>query len=507
MSKITALPSPAIEEDDSPSVPEDWTWPMAPQVIEIYDKYSDTSSILRLADPQWVVFNKGAPSTICFADGNRGLLQRKLVLLTQSQAAPGTLRRFAATLVHHWAELARILGTPPHQLREAWRRHSTKSQQTATFKAVLKLACQAQVGHWSPQHAALVASLDTLANARVRRRVQAVESRQNLIGAAHQAEIVQCLDRAAEMGNLSQIQMEGAVTLALMFQHGMRPVQVLCLNVEHVRYFTDISGNSTCIVSFHAAKQRKRDPWEIARQVKPEWVPLIKRLHANATGQGRRRLFTTSAPALLWYRVRSLFHSFGMELKCSALALRHSAAQALADAGHSRHSIQSFLGHAMDATARVYIKASLHQASLINTALGASKLYGSILSIADRTFVSVEEMQAASEDGQIGAVVGERLVAGVGLCAAGQNTCIYNPVTSCYGCRKFLPARNRAAHLEAIAGMREQVAAFIRMGLPEGNLSYRQLTSALRISVKVISGFGERDQGRKVVLRGQEIVA
>jgi hypothetical protein len=29
----------------------------------------------------------------------------------------------------------------------------------------------------------------------------------------------------------------------------------------------------------------------------------------------------------------------------------------------------------------------------------------------------------------------------------------------------------------------------------------------LRISVKVISGFGERDQGRKVVLRGQEIVA
>ncbi|AJW47416.1 hypothetical protein TK49_22625 [Ralstonia mannitolilytica] len=32
-------------------------------------------------------------------------------------------------------------------------------------------------------------------------------------------------------------------------------------------------------------------------------------------------------------------------------------------------------------------------------------------------------------------------------------------------------------------------------------------TNCVRISVKVISGFGERDQGRKVVLRGQEIVA
>ncbi|WP_454753882.1 tyrosine-type recombinase/integrase [Cupriavidus necator] len=479
MSKKTALPSQAIEEIDSSSFPEDWTWPMAPQAVDLYDKYSDTSSILRLADSQWVVFNKGAPSTIHFADGNRGLLQRKLVLLTQSRAAPSTLRRFAATLVHHWDDLVRILGTSPHQLREAWRRHATKLQQADAFKAVLKLACQAQVGHWSPQHGALVASLDTLANAHMRRRVQAVESRQNLIDAAHQAEIVQCLDRAAEMDNLSQIQMEGAVTLALMFQHGMRSVQVLCLNVEHIQYFTDNSGDSTCIVSFHAAKQRKRDAWEIARQVKPEWVPLIKRLHASATEHGRRRLFTTSTPELLWYRVRSLFHCFGMELKCSALALRHSAAQALADAGHSRHSIQSFLGHAMDATARFYIKASLHQADLINTALGASKLYESILSIADRTFVSLEQMQAASEDGQIGAVVGERLVAGVGLCASGQSACVYNPVTSCYGCRKFLPARNRAAHLEAIAGMREQVTAFIRMGLPEGNLSYRQLTAAL----------------------------
>ncbi len=35
----------------------------------------------------------------------------------------------------------------------------------------------------------------------------------------------------------------------------------------------------------------------------------------------------------------------------------------------------------------------------------------------------------------------------------------------------------------------------------------RVVEIGLRISVKVISGFGERDQGRKVVLRGQEIVA
>ncbi len=38
-------------------------------------------------------------------------------------------------------------------------------------------------------------------------------------------------------------------------------------------------------------------------------------------------------------------------------------------------------------------------------------------------------------------------------------------------------------------------------------LHLTEMRPCVRISVKVISGFGERDQGRKVVLRGQEIVA
>ncbi|WP_167585543.1 hypothetical protein [Cupriavidus pauculus] len=43
-------------------------------------------------------------------------------------------------------------------------------------------------------------------------------------------------------------------------------------------------------------------------------------------------------------------------------------------------------------------------------------------------------------------------------------------------------------------------------GTPQDRVD-RDYYVRVRISVKVISGFGERDQGRKVVLRGQEIVA
>ncbi|RAA04477.1 hypothetical protein DOT66_25115 [Ralstonia pseudosolanacearum] len=43
--------------------------------------------------------------------------------------------------------------------------------------------------------------------------------------------------------------------------------------------------------------------------------------------------------------------------------------------------------------------------------------------------------------------------------------------------------------------------------MPKGAGGHRQRCARLRISVKVIGRFGERDQMRKGVLRGQEIVA
>lgn len=476
--------------------PEHWAWPVPPNAIQVYDKYSDTYCTLRVMDAQWEIRQKGNTSIVRFADSEVGTLQRKLVLLTQGKSAPGTIRRFAAVLISDWEDLRHILMTSPQMLRDAWGRHATTSSKTGAFKAVLKLACQAAVGHWSSQHLALVNSLDTLANNFMRQRVRAIETRGKLAPAAMQAEIVQVLDTASHTDDLSEIEVEGAVTLALIFQHGVRSVQVLCLETTHVQFFRDATDDLACIASFHAAKQREGKTWEIARQIKPEWVPLIARLHAMAVASGRQRLMTTEDPSALWYRAKAICGRFGVKLSCTAMSLRHSAAQALADAGHSRGSIRGFLGHTMDQTARSYIKASLQQAALINTALGASKLYGSILSVANKTFVSLEEMLAADQDRQVGAVIGERLIAGVGLCSSGQDSCAYNPVTSCYGCRKFLPSRDRDAHMDAIEGMREQVTAFIRMGLIEGNPAYRQLITALSGAQQALLAIERMEDGR-----------
>jgi integrase len=456
-----------------------WNWPAAPQTLALYDKYADKDFVLRLDEPTWVVFYKGEQSTLAFPPGELGQFQRQLVLLTHRNVSVSGLRHFAAILMAHWEFAVRLLEATPATLRREWEVCALNRERARAFKPLLKFVCQAEVGPWSKRLFPLVASLDTRANERVLQARRNIEARGKLAGAALQADIVRALDTASSTDDLSEQQLEGIVALGLIFQHGVRPVQVLCLRVEHAQFFTDAGGDLVCVVSFHAAKQDDGGEFEILRQVKPEWVPLIARLHASALLQGRTRLFATTSPTTLWSRAGLACKRFGVALKCNAQTLRHTGAQLLADAGHTRKSIQHFLGHVREATATAYIRASLPQAELINTALGASKLYKAVLSLADKTFVSVEQLQAASEDSQIGAVVGDRLVAGVGICKTGQSSCSYNPVTSCYGCPKFMPALDRPAHEEAVAGMREQVQVYLRRGVSEDNPAYRQLTRAL----------------------------
>ena len=325
----------------------------------------------------------------------------------------------------------------------------------------------------------LVSSLDTRANSGVAKRTGLIESRQSLVSASLQAGIVKVLDAAASNGDLSLIQLEGAAALALIYQHGVRPVQVLCLNVQHVRFFKDASDETACIVSFHAAKQKGGKEFEIIRQVKPEWVPIVERLHTSAVNSGRSRLFDASNSSALWFRAKAVCKLSKVNLSCTAQQFRHTAAQVLADAGHTRGSIQQFLGHVRKNTAAIYIRASMQQAKLINSALGASKLYTKIHGIASRTFVTLEEMLHAAEDQQIGGIVGESLVGGIGLCRAGQSQCSYNPVTSCYGCRKFMPSLDSDAHKDAVEGMRQQVRVYLARGVQPENPAYLQLTRAL----------------------------
>lgn len=457
----------------------DWKWPVSPTTLTVFDKYSATHYVIRANEPSWTFGYQGHAETIVFADGRHGELQRRLALLMAGRDAAQSFHRRARLLVRHWTTAAALLLAPPDTLRAAWDTHARTVVLAGLFKKLLKLACSAQAGCWSKRLLPLVNSLDTRANSVVSKRTSDREARQGLVSPAQQAVIVSVLDAAATDADLSLFHLEGAAALALIFQHGVRPVQVLCLDVKHVRFFRDASDDLACVVSFHSAKQREAKNFEIVRQIKPEWAPLIERLHANAVQTGRARLFDTSNSTSLWFRVRRLCERADVELTCTAPQLRHTGAQTLADAGHSRKSIQHYLGHGHEHSAAVYVRASMQQAELINSALGASKLYGAIRRVALKDFVTLEEVLAAEEDRQVGGIVGDSLIAGIGLCATGQSHCHYNPVTSCYGCPKFMPSLQREAHLEAVEGMRQQVKRYLTPDDQPQTPAYRQLVHAL----------------------------
>lgn len=461
------------------SLPETWQWPTPPGYLRLVDKHSGRESILSITEEKWTLVHSGEVNYIHFSVGNHGQIQRTVIAHAFGTTySTGGFLTASKVILRLWSDIIRLLSSGPRALREVWKACDFGPRDGAYIKRVLSVASSFSLGAWAPVYLPIVKSLDTKSGPSRQQSTVAILKRQKLTPLEVQAAITHMLD-TADVTQLSERHLEALTALALIFQHGMRPVQVLALGISDVRVFRDVDGEDVCIVSFHMAKQKNGKTLALPRQVKPEWARTVVTLLQLAKQASRRRLFGNSSSAALNLAIRSLCLAHGIGAKFTATSLRHTGAQALADAGHSRKSIQGFLGHAKDQTARYYIEASPNQAELINTALGASKLYGQILSLVKHEFVSVDEVLRADELKQVGAVVGERLVAGVGLCRTGQPSCPSNPVTSCYGCKKFMPALDRAAHEEAIAGIREQVQAYIQLGIAEENPAYRQMTHAL----------------------------
>ncbi len=456
-----------------------WKWPGSPKYLKIYDKYSDTEITVSRDDACWVVLVGGVRHNINFSQGAAGRLQRKMVMLTQQNKSPAAIYRFSRLLIRNWPLYTELLQDGPMRIADHWSRRVVDIETAYAAKIILEFVCIASLGTWREAHLAQVKCLDTRARATILAQNGRIRRREGVLGVDIQAILVKVLDECASNVSLSEKEAEGLTALALLFQHGLRPVQLLSLRLEHVHLFRDASGHNTCVITFHAAKQRGGTGFEMIRQVRQEWIPYLEQLLAFAKCAGRRRLFLSVSVDQLWLRVKAVCAKHGVGVPFTAKTLRSTAAQSLADAGKDRESIRKFLGHKGLAAAKRYVMASQQMSDRINVALGTSKLYGNILLLASGEFISPAELTLANEDQQIGAIVGERLVAGVGLCRTGQKHCSYNPVTSCYGCSKFKPSLDRSVHEEAIAGMREQVRLFIDKGGGTDSPAYMQLTRAL----------------------------
>ena len=468
----------------------DWSWPAAPRTFRVYDKYADREVTLVTGERTWTLPRGEKGNNIYFAvDSAERRIQQTIVIYSQRDAAPAPLTTFTARLTANWA-----IGDP-ERIRHFWDVEVLEPARANVCKAILKIACASSAGPWSAKHLGVVEGLPTRSKASYGKQAARIKKRDRLVPVDAQAQIARVLDEANAY-ELKETHAEGLTALAFLFQHAVRPVQVLSLRIEHLKFTRDASDQLVCVISFHSAKQRSGVPvFEIPRQVKHEWVHIVECLYKHAAAAGRRSLFCVSSAGALWVRIRRVMRDYaGVEMPINALTLRHTGAQTLADAGHDRESIRNFLGHKNLGTANAYVTASRAQGELVNRAIGTSKLYGNILSLAYSEFVSVKEMLKATEDQQIGGVVGDRLVAGIGLCRSGQPLCPFNPVTSCYGCSKFIPSTDKRAHHEAIKGMRAQVLTFLKSGRSESSPAALQLTQALAGAQQAIAAIASEKE-------------
>ncbi|OWJ57404.1 tyrosine-type recombinase/integrase [Paraburkholderia caledonica] len=334
-------------------------------------------------------------------------------------------------------------------------------------KAVLRLLCRHRLCGWSESYLTYVStSLPGPATDKYAR----VRSGDVFLSADEEAAIVRYLDETSDLvraSGWSRLAYEALCDAAMVlcsYQFAMRPIQVAMLTMRDIRIWkpepdTEPTVHLTFLMVKQQGKLRKRP---MVRRVKQEWGILFIALVAYADSQGRNandRVFGVSSNHEAGSRIaRRLERLIGDDAR--AMDLRHTAAQRLVDAGASHEELAEFMGHSHVQTGLVYYDTSATHAERVNRALGASDIYRRVAKIAHDRFILPEELTILKGEQQIAGVPHGIPIAGIGGCSSGQPACPYNPVTSCYGCRKFMPLHDRSMHEQVLAAMREVVVFF-----------------------------------------------
>ncbi|CAG9222840.1 Phage integrase family protein [Burkholderia vietnamiensis] len=447
-----------------------------PPIIRYYDEFSEKiQSIHNISSATFfTIFSYGAPYKIDFSIWPRNhatllkhvfihLLGRNLTVRTAASYISG-----AADL--SISDIDAIISAHPWDVMSIWTLLRAREMPPSAYafgKSLLRFLCCHRLQGWSDSHNVSVTALPTPTYD----PYSSVRSGDAFLAPNDEAAIVRHLDETVQtLGSsaaaLPSLALCNTCMLLCSYQFAMRPVQIAMLRVRNVRIWTDLGDRLPAVhLTFHMAKQRSTAQCHpLTRRVKREWAPLFVELdrRRKATGaNGDARFFDVQSNRDVGIRIAALANElFGSSDRGTATDLRHTAAQRLVDAGANHEELAEFMGHAYTRTGLVYFKASTSQAERVNRALGASNVYQDVVKIAHARFISPGELVRLKGDQQIAAVPHGISIAGIGGCTSGQPACPYNPVTSCYGCRKFMPVRDKEIHRDVLTTMRQIVGFF-----------------------------------------------
>lgn len=454
--------------------------PKLPSVLRYYDEFDDAVKSIKNPEDQEIfdLLFDGTHKRLDFMRmGNECgfIFKHVFAFILAQDLSVKTVFNYLASMHHLTLEdIAMLVDAGPTRIGIAWKSLRARALPRGVYvacKYILHLLCAYRLNGWSNDYRAY---LSTTLPLPASDKYAGVRSGDVFLSAEEEALIVRHLDDVVERlvqddaKRPTQDELVDAGMLLCSYQFAMRPIQIAMIGIRHIRIWHDeTSGSPTVHLTFHMAKQRgNKKRVAMTRRVKMEWTPLFIQWKAHLDTEcitSSAKFFQVDSSQEVSQRISMLVRRLlGSDDIGTATDLRHTAAQRLVDAGASHEELAEFLGHAQTNTGLVYYATSASHAERINRALGASSVYQRVAKIAHDHFISAEELAQLKGEQQIAAVPHGIPIAGIGGCTSGQPACPYNPVTSCYGCRKFMPVTDKALHERVLSNMRDVVLFFDR---------------------------------------------
>lgn len=459
--------------------------PRLPSVLRYLDDFNDTTQSLNSFDKNdsFVLQINGTNCKLDFSRypvDFRVLFKHVLFYMITNDYSASTAYTYLYSLIGIDRKLlTEIFLAGPNDIKLPWKRlisgYPEKLGAFPAVKLVLVFFAQNRLAGWAPDYMDFIKitlpypSVDPYSG---------IRSGEVFLSAHEEALLVSYINEVAihqdnQYKHIHTKDIETTCMLICSYLFGMRPIQIALLTMRDIRIWKeDETSNLAVHLTFKMVKQRSRSSaFPLTRRIKHEWSPLFVELYKRAESNGRfggNRLFDVNSSNAVGNAIKDLATSI-VKSDVSATDLRHTAAQRLVDAGASQEEVAEFMGHADLKTCLVYYATSPNQAERVNKALGISPIYQQVVKIAHDKFISTEELTQLKGDQQIAGVPHGIPIAGIGGCSTGQPRCPYNPITSCYGCQKFMPVTDIGIHQNVLDDLRSVVKFFEKSSRGDGN--------------------------------------
>lgn len=439
--------------------------PPLPPVIRYHDDFDD--KLRTISDPRnaerFEIHSDGQVISICFdlpAENYAFLLKQAfLYLLGENLAARTAAKYVSAGTRLIISDVVQLFEAGPTKVQSGWAVWVARELSRDAYlcvKTLLRVLCRYRIGDWAESYHDVISALPLP----FVDKYAVVRSGDAFLSVNDEAAIVRYLNESALKSgeSMSDDDLRDAGMLLCGYQFGMRPIQIAMLTLRNTRIRLEPKDEfATVHLTFRMVKQRNSTETKpLLRRVKREWTPILVEIDRRARTNGQdptAKIFGMKSTSEASKRMASLLRSL-VETDVSAVHLRHTAAQRLVDAGASQEELAEFLGHSDITTSLVYYETSANQAERVNKALGISEIYQRVARIAHARFISPDELAQLKGSQQLGGAPHGLPIAGIGGCTSGQPACPYNPIMSCYGCRKFMPIHDLPMHAKVLSDFR-----------------------------------------------------